>query len=95
MDNAIAASPALPSKDRGGWLIAFGIIEILLATLSLLLGTFALIDLLFSKPQHVAGMPAGGAARRARCDEHDGFDGDCLRHPAAAGVLDFLHSQER
>jgi hypothetical protein len=59
MDNAIPESPALPYKDRGGWLIAFGIIEILLAALSLLLGTFALIGSMFSSRPQVAGIPAG------------------------------------
>lgn len=59
MDNSIPESPALPYKDRAGWLIAFGIVEILLAALSLLLGTLALISSLFSSRPQVAGMPAG------------------------------------
>lgn len=59
MDNAIPESPAPPYKDRGGWLVAFGIIEIVLAALSLLMGTLALISSLLSTRPQVAGIPAG------------------------------------
>ncbi len=59
MDNITAESLALPFKDRGGWLVAFGIIEILLGAFSLLLGAFTLIGSLFFEPSNVAEMPAG------------------------------------
>jgi hypothetical protein len=59
MGNAIAESPVLPYKDRGGWLIAFGVIEILLGALSLLMGTFILIASLSFKHSHTAEMPVG------------------------------------
>lgn len=59
MGNAIAESAALPHKDRRGWLIAFGVIEILLGAISLLLCTLVLITPLLLKSSHTAGRPAG------------------------------------
>lgn len=59
MDSAIAESPAPPYKDRRGWLVAFGVIEILLGATSLLLGVVALISALIIKTPHGSGMPSG------------------------------------
>ncbi|HKT11476.1 MAG TPA: hypothetical protein VJW77_06570 [Terriglobia bacterium] len=59
MDNAIAESPDRPSKDRSGWLVAFGVVEILLGAAILLMSLFALASLLISRPSHAAEMPAG------------------------------------
>ena len=59
MGSAIAESPALPYKDRGGWLIAFGVVQILLSTFSLLMGTFMLIGPLIFRPSHAAEVPVG------------------------------------
>lgn len=59
MDNAIAGSPDLPCKDRGGWLTAFGIVEILLGAAILLMSLFALMSLLISRPSHPAELSPG------------------------------------
>lgn len=59
MDNDIAESSGPPYKDRGGWLVAFGVFEILLGTSSLLMGAFALMSLQFSRPSPATGVPAG------------------------------------
>jgi hypothetical protein len=59
MDNATAESSGLPYKDRGGWLVAFGLVEILVGATILLMSLFALMSLLLSKPPHPTDMPAG------------------------------------
>lgn len=63
MGNAIAESPALPYKNRRGWLIAFGVVEILLGAISLLLCAFISISQLHLKTSYTSGTPgAVGAA---------------------------------
>lgn len=59
MDKAITESSAPPYKDRRGWLIAFGIIEILLGAFSLLTATPVIITLLLFKPARAAQISPG------------------------------------
>ena len=59
MDNAAAGSAGLPYKNRGGWLVAFGVAEILLGAAILLMSLFALMSLLISRPSHPAELPPG------------------------------------
>ncbi|HXH51529.1 MAG TPA: hypothetical protein VNM47_19495 [Terriglobia bacterium] len=59
MDSTIAGSSHPPYKDRGGWLVAFGVVEILLGASSLLIGVFVLISQQILKTPHETGMPGG------------------------------------
>ena len=61
MGNAVAEPSAVPHKDRKGWLIAFGVIEIMLGICSLLMCALMLTAPFLLKPEHAAGTPAGFA----------------------------------
>lgn len=59
MGNAIAEPSPLFHKDRRGWLIAFGIIEILFGAASLLMATLTIVFLLVFNPLPGQQMPSG------------------------------------
>lgn len=59
MADSLAESPAPLRKDSRGWLIAFGIFEILLGGLSLLTATLVLVGTLVSRSLPAAQAPAG------------------------------------
>lgn len=69
MSTVVAAPPPVPFKNRRGWLIVFGIIEILMACLFFLLGVFVVIAVTMlnhgTRPAGTPELPVGGVVMGA------------------------------